>query len=742
MKNRTMQIVRTNRSFKLSRTVCGALVAAATLAVAQGASAATQYWDLNGGTAGLGGAAGGTWDLSANNWSLDSTGASATSPWINANDAVFDGTAGTVNVDGTAGVTVGNMTFNVTGYTVTGGQLTLTGAPTIKGSASTTTTLSAPLAGSATGLTFLGAGGGSTTFTLGSNNSYTGDTVISQSAVNFSSLANDGTNSSFGSSGTVQLGNNGSYLNVTYTGAAASTDRLWVAGGTGAANLNANGSGAISFTNTGSAAGGTTPGNRSLSLQGSSGSTVINTFGEQVSDMPTFATTLQKSGTNVWELTAASGMNTYSGGTNVAGGTLLITGSDQLGTGSVNFTGNATLSAAIPTVTGGNTFTLNNPITVAGGKTGTLATTSANADGSVFDIAGLVTGTGTLKASNGSYARDPILLSNDSNSFSNFQSGPGTAEFTSVADGGINSSLGAGTTAYTVNNGNSASNLGYVGTTDTSTNRAIAWGAVTGKLTLENNGTGTVQFLSTTPIRTGTGAANLTLGGTNTGANTLGQVVNDSTSGATSVTEQGPGNWVLSAANTYTGATTITGGSLTVNGSIAAASAVSVTGGALAGTGTVAGPVTTSGGAILPGDTNSAGTLTASGGTTLGDNSGLQYFLNTPDVTGGTGGNSLLATTDLGLGTGISLTVAPGGAFGLGTYNLIDYSGTLTDNSSGFTGYTVTGLPSGEAGTFHLGTDGAINSLQLSVAAVPEPTSLALLGLGGLAMIRRRRRSA
>ena len=171
--------------------------------------------------------------------------------------------------------------------------------------------------------------------------------------------------------------------------------------------------------------------------------------------------------------------------------------------------------------------------------------------------------------------------------------------------------------------------------------------------------------------------------------------------------------------------------------------AVTVASGAtLGGVGIITGATTIQGGGILsPGDP--PGTFSLLGGTTLDNNSNLDFTLATPNVAGGTSGNDLVNTTDLALGTGITLNVTglPAGNAGTGVYHLIDYTGALTDNSSGFSGWSVVGLPLGDHFGFSLGLDGSTNALDLTVS-VPEPASLGLLGAGvlGLGLLNRRRK--
>ena len=107
------------------------LIACMCLLMAAASQAASYSWNPAGGPVG-------TWDLSSSNWYLTSNVV-----WPNATDsiAVFGsgnpsgafttGGAVTVNNGGNA-ITVNGITFNLTGYTISGDPLTLTGtAPAI-----------------------------------------------------------------------------------------------------------------------------------------------------------------------------------------------------------------------------------------------------------------------------------------------------------------------------------------------------------------------------------------------------------------------------------------------------------------------------------------------------------------------------------------------------------------------------------------------------------------------------------
>jgi fibronectin-binding autotransporter adhesin len=73
----------------------------------------------------------------------------------------------------------------------------------------------------------------------------------------------------------------------------------------------------------------------------------------------------------------------------------------------------------------------------------------------------------------------------------------------------------------------------------------------------------------------------LTLTGTNAGNNTLGNSLANSTGGGVlSVVKDGSGTWVLSAANTYTGATNVNAGTLKSAQSLRSTSGIAIADGA------------------------------------------------------------------------------------------------------------------------------------------------------------------
>src|SRR5262245_53026783 len=102
-------------------------VSIASLLLVHSASAASLTWGVDG----AGGD--GTWDTTTNSWWNSATTTNVMWPASSTgdDDAVFDGFAGTVTL-ATGGITANDLTFNSSGFTITGNTLTLDGAtPTI-----------------------------------------------------------------------------------------------------------------------------------------------------------------------------------------------------------------------------------------------------------------------------------------------------------------------------------------------------------------------------------------------------------------------------------------------------------------------------------------------------------------------------------------------------------------------------------------------------------------------------------
>lgn len=259
----------------------------------------------------------------------------------------------------------------------------------------------------------------------------------------------------------------------------------------------------------------------------------------------------------------------------------------------------------------------------------------------------------------------------------------GTLAAASLANSGTASALGAGNTLRF--NGSSGSPiLDYTGGT-TTTDRTIDFYS---HGTILANGTGPITFTGTFNI-SASPSFTLTLGGTNTGNNTITSVIPNSGYYSTYVEKIGTGTWVLSGANLYSGYTTVTAGTLAlgannaledtsglyVNGGTFALGSFSDTvgsvygnGGNITGTGTLtsssftfnhAGSALVS--AILAGPTanltmSGGGVLTLSGANTFAGNVQIQQgTISVPTLSAaGSAGPLGAASTAIELGSGVN----------------------------------------------------------------------------------------
>lgn len=214
--------------------------------------------------------------------------------------------------------------------------------------------------------------------------------------------------------------------------------------------------------------------------------------------------------------------------------------------------------------------------------------------------------------------------------------------------------------------------------------------------------------------------------------------------GAGTLTKDGAGSLTLSGANTYTGGTSVSAGSLIVNGSLANTALAVQTGALLGGSGSIGSGealvAIQSGGSLSPG--NSPGMLTVNGNLTLSLGSSYDYQLtsgsvlaDSVDVNGALIlGDAALILTNLG-------TYVANQRFTLFAYESI--KGTfigLADDTT-FTAGGGDWLINYNDTTGGLNTE-AVGTSYVTITAVPEPSALALLGLGTLGLIARRRRTA
>src|SRR5690606_25860723 len=121
-------------------TAIGALFILSLFALAQSSRAAPLYFDAGHDI---------TWDDGIReNWSA-SAGGPYNERWVDGADAYFEGAGGTVTVDGTI-ASVNAIVFGATGYSLTGGMITLTGDASIT-AADYDATIAGSIDGSAAG---------------------------------------------------------------------------------------------------------------------------------------------------------------------------------------------------------------------------------------------------------------------------------------------------------------------------------------------------------------------------------------------------------------------------------------------------------------------------------------------------------------------------------------------------------------------------------------------------------------
>jgi fibronectin-binding autotransporter adhesin len=240
------------------------------------------------------------------------------------------------------------------------------------------------------------------------------------------------------------------------------------------------------------------------------------------------------------------------------------------------------------------------------------------------------------------------------------------------------------------------------------------------------------RLKANTRIVFGTVPRTLTLGGSNTGANTVASLISNSDKGGVvNIEKTGDGAWVLSGNNTYTGTTTVSDGTLLVNGTQTGGGAYSVAAGAtLGGSGTLGGSLT-AGGVVSPGAEVGAGVLSVTGGASFAAGSTALFQLggaaaNQFDQLNLTGALAAGGTLDIDLIGGFSPAAG-------NTFDILDFTtatGSFTLSLPALTG----GLAWNTSGLLTTGTIGVVSAL----VAIPEPGSL-VLAAGALAAFAVRR---
>ena len=214
------------------------------------------------------------------------------------------------------------------------------------------------------------------------------------------------------------------------------------------------------------------------------------------------------------------------------------------------------------------------------------------------------------------------------------------------------------------------------------------------------------------------------VGGQNTDATFAGQIAEQNTNAITAIEKIGSGTWTLTGSNSFSGGLTVSDGTLQVNNTTGSATGTNqlfvASGATFSGTGIIGGLTAFDDNAILApgiGGTSGSlsGTLTINNELDLSDLTVLQFGL-------GTNSDKVVVSGNLVLGG--QLNIINTGGFGVGTYTLFTYGGTLTLGN-----LSIATAPAGFVCTVSTSTAGQVN---LVVTRLQFNTVSA--GAGGLVM--------
>jgi fibronectin-binding autotransporter adhesin len=496
----------------------------------------------------------------------------------------------------------------------------------------------------------------------------------------------------FGSGGTLK-----------YIGSTASTsDRTFVLGGTANNILDASGTSASATLTLTGAASAPSAGARTFTLTGTN--TGANTYQGIISNGSGTVSVL-KTGTGTWVL---GGANTYGGTTTINGGVLRLN--------------NASALPGTPLTINSGVLELQTPSTFARslGNTGTTVqitggTSGFSAYGSPASI-NLNGAHGTIQWGS-TYFQPSILVLN---------------EATATAGLDFQNTLDLNAATRTINVNANIATISYP---------------------VVNNGGGSAGLTKGGPGTLSLAAANTYNGPTTVNAGTLEIPLGGSVSATSSATINAGTLLVgLGGSLTTAGGVSVLGGTLDVRGTVNAAVTASGTG-VVKGTGMISALTLDPGGVVAPG--LSPGTLNA--GNTIWNGGGIYNWEvnNFQGTAGSDPGWDLLNIT----GT-LTINAIPGNPFILDLDTL-----QPSDNTPGLAAGALNlyqlfeiaqasdGILGFDTATFTFDTTGFFNTLStnpfwvvrignsLYLEQVPEPTALSLLALGGLAILRRRRKN-
>lgn len=231
---------------------------------------------------------------------------------------------------------------------------------------------------------------------LSVNNTRTGQTILeggSLSVASLNSVVNGKASSSLGAPtdvehGEIVMGSGDGEVTLKYTGAGETSDRVVnLAGKKSTATFDQSGTGLLKLTSTfvisGYGAG------KTIVLKGDTAGTgeIAGTIANPYDRAGVATTGLTKSGPGIWTL---SGMNSYSGPTQVTGGVLVCSGASSLGSGSLDIRAGAKLQLNYAG-TRRSALTFNGGATQAEGTYGSTASPATNKNDTCFSGSGTVT---------------------------------------------------------------------------------------------------------------------------------------------------------------------------------------------------------------------------------------------------------------------------------------------------------------------------------------------------------------
>ena len=539
----------------------------------------------------------------ANGGRLTLANAGALNSTVGSENAVTVGSGGTLTLNGNS-VVIRSLSSN----TITPGTAIVENASgtdvtlTIGNSANASSSFAGVIQNGAgigkLALTKVGSG----TLTLSGASTYSGDTTIAAGVVNIGNAA------SFGASKVLITG--GSRINVV--GGLTYANDINV----GAALQLQNPQVAASSPTSASAAtySGQLTGSGSITLVGGTGNGIFaehaftntnNTFTGNVilpsgnivgHDIFSF-NSIGDNGVFTLQKTGNQNTIAYTGSTNIEFNTRAI----SLGTISGMMDGGGVTPVNRFSNNGAGTVTFNTDLVATGGGTSTAGTYlffgGTNTGNNTF--AGVIPNTtsgnnlGIGKSDAGKW-----ILTRDNTFLGNIKISGGTLSVPKIDLVANAQPLGQGT-IIEIGHQNTAGTLEFTGTTDSSTDKQIQMGNVNtnagnaGGAIIRNNGSGSLTFSNATfnqAAATVTATRMLTLGGTNTGDNTISGVIQDNvaSTGKVALTKSDTGTWVLGGANTFSGNTSLSnnGGKLRLNYSTQDNSKLSDTGTLTLGSGT------------------------------------------------------------------------------------------------------------------------------------------------------------